>query len=920
MPSQRKIALLLALVLAFFAAPAVLAQHTRAASDPFGKPLPSHGEQRSRLERLLGRTITDYTPVQRGPIGSAQEPFGGPDVPVAYTLSDSGVLASASPADLAETPDVKFTFEVRATVARLGGDPEKLYLYVKNGYQFTPYVGSQKGSQGTELEFAGNDFDQASFLIALLRAAGIPARYVFGSMFIRTDAALNWLGVDSPAAALRVLQWQGVPARFVHAGGGSLLVDRVWVQALIDRHGPKPRWVPMDPAFKQYQVTPASLLATSVPFDEPAYLHLPPTDRRTTYEFLASNLQNDLNATAPGTTVDDVVRKSSIIPTVFPKGLPGRLENRARHRGEASDLTDAQRYLVAVSTVDAQGLSAQSSFRLPEIYGQRLTVSFPPATAADQALVQASGGYYNAPADQLRVAAAIKLNGQTVATGSRSVSIGDGHFAVVDLLFPGATQPATLFHTVFAGGYYSLGLDAPGDTALEISRRKEAYLQAESTSPDPTYDDSTTGDFLNTTALVYLNHVQSERLQIGALFSAVQVMDVSEALTMKNIRIEFVNGTLHFRPIGWTIDAQRVAGRLFSDNGDDTNAPTLAQIEGLGSSVLESRLWDNFTGLQSISTTRGLQVANANGIPIYHIDQTNIASLLPTMNVFPDVLQNVRNEVNAGLVVTIPRDTIFMNQWTGSVWIEQSPDGLSAGYLIEGGLFGGSTTKDPKNRQNKNPSCSDVSAAFDAASGNFDSDFNRAAAYQESRLRQFDDSGDPYTNENKNSKGVDVSDDIGIMQINDKTFDGQVVTLPDGKQVTVDIAKLQNDPLYGIEVGSAILNDDLKRAQKILGNLGISDPSKDDLLLQAYYIYNHGSNYPPVFSNMNGTLMLNSLTGGAAQAQANARKVQYFFDPSLPNPFPNRFFPGTTTKDPNFTPDVGKTQPWLNPKNVFCTQ
>src|SRR5258707_3200572 len=205
MQSQRKIAVLLILVLSFFAAPAVLAQHTRAASDPFGKPLPSHEESRSRLERLLGRTITDHTPIQRGPLGSAQEPYEGTDVPVAYTLSDSGVFAQATPADLAETPDVKFTPKVKEIVASLGADPEKLYLYVKNGYQFTPYVGSQKGSQGTELESAGNDFDQASFLIALLRDAGIPARYVFGSMFIGTDADLNSPGVDSPPAASRLV-------------------------------------------------------------------------------------------------------------------------------------------------------------------------------------------------------------------------------------------------------------------------------------------------------------------------------------------------------------------------------------------------------------------------------------------------------------------------------------------------------------------------------------------------------------------------------------------------------------------------------------------------------------------------------------------------------------------------------------------
>jgi|SRR6478752_3996726 len=74
-----------------------------------------------------------------------------------------------------------------------------------------------------------------------------------------------------------------------------------------------------------------------------------------------------------------------------------------------------------------------------------------------------------------------------------------------------------------------------------------------------------------------------------------------------------------------------IAGRLFSDNGDDSNAPALANIEGIGSSLLESRLWDTFTGIQTISTTRGLQVANANGIPILHIDQSNINALLPTI-------------------------------------------------------------------------------------------------------------------------------------------------------------------------------------------------------------------------------------------------------------------------------------------------
>jgi transglutaminase-like putative cysteine protease len=862
-----------------------------AAVDPHGNPLPSREEQRARLEQLLGRPVQDYPTIQTGPAGAAAAPYDGADNPVAYTNTNPGALVQPTPDDLAETPDVKFTPEVKSLAARLGADPQKLYLYVKNVYTFTPYFGSQKGSQGTELEFAGNDYDQASLLIALLRASGIPARYVFGSMYIDTEKALNWLQVDSPAAAVNVLRWQGIPAQFVKAGGGSLLVDRVWVEALIDRHGPNPRWVPMDPAFKQYKITPASPLAAAVAFDQNAFLHLPLSDRRTPYEFLASNLQSYLNTAAPGTTVADVVRSTSIVPTVFLKGLPGRVENRARHRSEATELTDAQRYLVGVLTVDAQGVSAQTTFRLPEIYSQRVTISFPPATSADQALVQSSGGYYNAPADQLHVVASINVNGQAVATGSRPAFIGDGHYVVVDLFFPGATQPATLFHTVFAGGYYGLGLDVQGDLSEEISARKQSYLQALNTSPDPTYDDATTGDFMSTTALVYLNNIQAERLNISALTSTTPVMDVSEALTMKNIVIEYVNGGWHFRPFGWTIDAKRVASNLFADNGDDSHQIQWLQMDGVASSFYESRLWDRFTGIQSISTIRGLQLANANGIPVYQIDQTNAAALLPTLNVFPDVLQNVQNEVNAGHTVTIPRDTIVMNQWVGSVWIDELPDG-SAGYLIEGGLFGGSTTQDPKDRQNTNPSCSDLDAALDSQSGNFDSDIARAVAMRESGWTQFDGDGDPLISQNKNKSGQVTSADIGIMQVNDNN-DGQTVTLPDGTHVVIDQQRLANDWQYNVQIGSAILNNDLIAAQRYLLGLGVSSPSNSDLATVAYYMYNHGSNVPPGFDYQNGVLTpisyevgdtftyngkTRTVTQGVLDGQQNALAVQNIFN------------------------------------------
>lgn len=110
--------------------------------DPFGNPLPAAEQARQQLERLLGQPVPAQPPVRGNTDLRPAAPFEGPDVPVAHTLSEAGVTVQALPADLAETPDVRFTPEVLEVVQRFAGDPQQLYLYVKNNFKFTPYVGS----------------------------------------------------------------------------------------------------------------------------------------------------------------------------------------------------------------------------------------------------------------------------------------------------------------------------------------------------------------------------------------------------------------------------------------------------------------------------------------------------------------------------------------------------------------------------------------------------------------------------------------------------------------------------------------------------------------------------------------------------------------------------------------------------------
>jgi RHS repeat-associated protein len=87
-------------------------------------------------------------------------------------------LTQQIPTNIAEaiTPDIQ------ALADGLQDDPLKIYKYVHDHIRYELYFGSKKGAELTLLEKSGNDFDQSSLLVALLRAAGYNATYEFGWM------------------------------------------------------------------------------------------------------------------------------------------------------------------------------------------------------------------------------------------------------------------------------------------------------------------------------------------------------------------------------------------------------------------------------------------------------------------------------------------------------------------------------------------------------------------------------------------------------------------------------------------------------------------------------------------------------------------------------------------------------------------
>ena len=321
-------------------------------------------------------------------------------------------------ADLAETLETPQTQEIRDLAQKLGGTSVSLYEYVRNSFVYEPYSGSTKGATQTFKEKTGNEWDQASLLIALYRASGVPALYVVGTVEIPIDKAMSWLGVEDPKMAGSLLATLGRPTSIVYSGSKitALRTQQVWVRAYVPflysrgaTTGAGDMWVDVDPSFKGQAIT-TTLTATGMPvFDQAGYLSTFRSE--SPLDYYKSQLQTYLDVNNPGYVSDALAPESEITPERFGI-LIGQLPYSIKSiTGTYSEVPDSYRQKFTLSITDpSTGESLLNySTSMPQIIGKRLTISYAPATSADEAMVAAHGDLYSTPAYLLNLKSQIKI-------------------------------------------------------------------------------------------------------------------------------------------------------------------------------------------------------------------------------------------------------------------------------------------------------------------------------------------------------------------------------------------------------------------------------------------------------------------------------------------------------------------------------
>ena len=621
-------------------------------------------------------------------------------IQVAASGSVAGLLTAD---DLAETIEVQFTPEIKAKALELGNNPVKIYEWVRNNFKYEPYYGSLKGAQQTLLEMSGNDYDLASLLIALLRAANIPARYASGTIELPIERTMSWLGVKDATVAAEIIASGGIPVKAGMSGGkiASVRLEHVWVEAFVNMYpsfgakpGPGNAWVSLDPSFKEQELNTSVDISKLVAFNESDYLRtqskLPPslTYLNALTDYHAANYQGGMH---------EMFYLKKIKTQEFGM-LLGTLPYRTVVAGSTfSSIGTSPRHAISIGLSDpATGEAASVAKNVCELTGKQITVSYAPATDQDNAVMANYGGLLKTPAYLVKVKGQVKVDGVVVLEGP-PVNMGESLKLSLQFTSPG-TFSGAIETEMAAGIYYNIALSALNVADKQASNGLDISNNLPGTFFNSINDgDNQVGKVLHNIGLQYFTHTNNSSKLLEGMMHVYNTRAVNAGFVSVSAKYRTFFGITVSPPIisGLNIDIPRYVQSPFSITGDKEQEKAFTKLQGLNTSYFEHAIWESFSGIDSVSTVKLLQLANEAGLPIYTINSANIDATLPLLIQSQQVKDDIRNVVGAGKEVTIPKSYITRNEWTGTGYMVRNPDTGEGAYIISSGLAGGGSTSAP---------------------------------------------------------------------------------------------------------------------------------------------------------------------------------------------------------------------------------
>ncbi len=664
---------------------------------------------RAQLAHLLPAPAAKAARVQ------AQLPVHRPGLAPAPLVQGNAIAPSyADPSDplprdedLVPAGEAQFTPGVLRQAQSLGYRYTDLFDFVRSNVRTEWSAGSTQGPDRTLRRLAGNDVEQATLLIALLRASGAPARYVQGVVEVPVADLAQQMGVP-PDQLGRALGAAGIAHR-ARASGGRVVayqIRHIWVSARVPYGNyrgsvadtTEPTWIPLMPALKPAAFNAGAGVHSRLPFDVGAWLRtylgspqsaLPWPELRQRWavglaalqppvELASLQGQHEVDAAAIG-----LLPASTPYPVVEVHAEYGVLPDEERQwlRVRMSDPAQPQ----AAPLLDAR-------VALSDLVSNRFVLGFLPATVEDQHMTNANGSLGAFPLNLIRLRPSLMSEGRAAMPG-RGVVVG-GTALELSIAFETPNGELGYRQSLSAGSIAGFAIDPHGSATPEAQSEQDVSAIPQG------------GLVLSRFAERYL--VESARAEVeSAALMGLRVIRPAPALALALPQVEpqgvaGLTERLDFK--GVALDAalrplEPIA--LHERAGLERDWLRLSALHG---SALESQLFEELWGVPSVSADRLMQQAGADLIELAPGADLTVLAAHPEA-----VRQQVAHWLAQGAQVALPRAPQTVSAWTGSAWRVDIAETGESGYFLTPW-----PTRTPKRRTpipQRWPSCSCCRAA-----------------------------------------------------------------------------------------------------------------------------------------------------------------------------------------------------------------
>ena len=644
---------------------------------------------------------------------------------------------ASNPDYLGETTEVRLSDAVKAKAAELGHDPVRIFRWVRNNVEWQPTWGAMQDADLTLGAQRGNAFDIASLTIALLRASGVPARHVHGTIEVSEDKFRNWAGgFESTSAAADYASSGGIPAAAVLEGGriAKIQMEHVWVEAAIDYHPSRgavnrdaDSWVQMDPSFKQYEylegLDPIAISglgpeALAQEFLESGTVNeaegwatgFDPTILQTAQAQAQQSMEDYIADNMTDPTVGDVIGGRKTIIAEHPN-LPSSLPNHILVTGTRyAHLPAALQHRMGFAFgTDVLGEPiGLVSYPMAEINNRKVTLSFRPATPADGEALKSllpegeitdiSQLPSSIPSYLVNVVPELKVDGVVKSSGGPMPLGEDLPFMFYVTLQGHGTTPYQ--YKVPAGAYLSIagigGNVSP--TALQNLQARVEATAAKLESGDASLRgtlgrEDVLGDMFYAGTLGYFGQYLAMSHMLGLQQGAYQSLFAGYGSYGYEPNVSYLFSFPRSIEPGGVVMNVRLTTATGTSIGDRERYRDFSFQTGLLSSALEHAVPERMLVTsenpgEAISAVKALAKANSAGQRIYHITSENQTETLPNIIHNADTMSEISAALASGKDVVTHAAAVDMPAWSGAGYIIFDRETGDGAYKISGGKNG----------------------------------------------------------------------------------------------------------------------------------------------------------------------------------------------------------------------------------------